>query len=349
MNISSEHAALLRACLSDQDFFEINLRDWEQIQDIETIDYATMRLIPYLYRKTLSYSVHMRDEGICKGLYLRAWYLLQTQGVPSEKWVIQNMDVSQCILLKGAALQKSIYSEDLPTRPTDDLDLLVRPGYVEKSFEILHQAGFSSDSWLSPEGFRRLRHGGNFYGNGLNVDLHWQLIPVSLDPGYTSRLFERASKLSSGISVLSPTDNLFHTLVHGFGANEIAPIRWVVDAAELIGREQIDWQLFWCEVGRTGMHKLVEAQVKTLESFGVSVPKVRGVRMRTSLPISVSVLFLRTEGRYLRRVLRLLGYDFAVWAQHAGVTPSTLNYYRHLSRWLANTRAEWKEYRSAKA
>jgi hypothetical protein len=345
MSVSMQHHALLLACTAESNEFEKALRNWEQVQDISDIDFATMRLVPYLYKKALALNVSMANEGICRGLYLRAWYLLTTVGSPSLKWIRENKLFDSAVILKGAAFQETIYSKDPPTRPADDVDLLISWDLVDGAFDLLQAAGMQMDHGLSRQTIQSLRNGANFFGANMAIDIHWNLLPVSMDASFTSRVLDRSVRLQDGLRTLSSTDHLLHTLVHGFARNEIPPIRWVLDATLLIRSGEVDWELFWEEVSLTGWYRVVRKQLRFLSEFGVMVQEPTGQRFRWSWFLLISEWLLLAKGRWVRRILRLLGYDFASWAQNSSRSLSISGYLLNGPEWMGHVLQEWKEYK----
>ena len=105
--------------------FEEAVRAWENVQRIDEIDYASMRLIPYLYKQSLKFRIGLSNEGICKGLYLRSWYTTQVKSAMPQRELRDLGLFHGSVILKGAALQQSVYRADPPTRPADDIDVLV--------------------------------------------------------------------------------------------------------------------------------------------------------------------------------------------------------------------------------
>jgi hypothetical protein len=345
MKISNEHRTLLMACTADDRNFESELRKWEQVQDINEIDFATMRLIPYLYKKAKSLNVSMSNEGICRGLYLRAWYMLATVGSPSLEWVREREQFNSAVILKGAAFQATIYGKDPPTRPADDLDLLIPSNAVDAALDTLEVAGLKVDHGLSRQSIRSLRNGTNLYGNHMAIDVHWNLLPVSLDPTFTPRVLSRSVLVHGGLRTLCSADHLLHTFVHGFARNEILPIRWVLDAVLLIREGDIDWGLFWKEVSLTGWHRVVRRQIRFLAQFGVIVPEPVGQKFSSNWFLLISEWIVVSRKLWVRRVLRVLGYDFASWAQNNSRGLSLTNYWLNWPSWVALEFREWEEYK----
>jgi hypothetical protein len=344
VKISLEHDALLKACTASDTEFVANLLEWERIQDIETIDFASMRLIPYLYRKAESLKVQMANKGICKGLYLKAWYLHNTIKTPTIEWIEQQELLENAILLKGGALQYTIYKKDPPSRPSDDVDLLLPRHSAEKALDLLEKQNFQVNHKLSKATIFNLRNGINYFSLDKSIDIHWGIFPVCSDLMFTSRAFDRTIQVSEKLKILSPTDNLIHCLIHGYGTNDLAPIRWVLDAHLLVTSGMVDWELFWEEIDRTGWHRIIRQQIEVLSRYNTSIDIPRFINFHINAVMFVTEMMLKTNNVYLRRALRLLGYDFGVWAQNFGVKPTLVNYFKTMPKWLPLIVQEWREF-----
>jgi hypothetical protein len=332
MRGSFQHETLLRACLSETaKEFEVQVRAWEKIQPMEDIDYASMRLIPYLYKQSLRFDVELKDNGICKGLYLRSWYTIQVKTAMPQRELGNLGFLSGCLILKGAALQQSIYKEDPPTRPADDIDVLIPLALKNKGMTQLIASGFKLEGPFTLSTILTLRNSANLYKGASNVDLHWSIFPICRDPEFHERLVSRATPSTQAFLTPSATDNLIHTLVHGYGSNSIAPIRWVLDAVLLIRSGEIDWTLFNQEVEATGWSELVSHQFKYLkETFAIDAPSDLHFRPSNSYLMWIGRKYLRTNSLWVRRALRLIGWDFAVLATNFGLPPTLKNYFKLL-------------------
>jgi hypothetical protein len=271
--------------------------------------------------------------------------MLATVGSPSLEWVREREQFNSAVILKGAAFQATIYGKDPPTRPADDLDLLIPSNAVDAALDTLEVAGLKVDHGLSRQSIRSLRNGTNLYGNHMAIDVHWNLLPVSLDPTFTPRVLSRSVLVHGGLRTLCSADHLLHTFVHGFARNEILPIRWVLDAVLLIREGDIDWGLFWKEVSLTGWHRVVRRQIRFLAQFGVIVPEPVGQKFSSNWFLLISEWIVVSRKLWVRRVLRVLGYDFASWAQNNSRGLSLTNYWLNWPSWVALEFREWEEYK----
>ncbi|WP_333714162.1 nucleotidyltransferase family protein [Yoonia sp.] len=153
---------------------------------------------------------------------------------------------------KGSVLGQCAYPS-AGMRPTSDLDLLVpyeaipavaalaeqerwdaKLGTTDPS--VLHRYRGTELSWTSP--------------NGIAIDLGWMPRAVfAFDPWISDHLFSGPQATTDHIP--DPNWLLVEAIEHGLAANEVAPLRWVVDALWILHsfRDQISEELI-IEVAR---------------------------------------------------------------------------------------------------
>ncbi len=303
---------VVTACLARPEETEAALRVWESAVPMDDIDGGSQRLVPYLYRKLERLKITARNHGILKGIYTRYWYLFNVMGMPTLTSITVILEPEQYLVLKGLALQALVYGADPPTRPCDDVDILVRQSDRESIYHRLVANGFKADGNKTPDVFLNNKIGINMQRGTEAVDLQWGLYMATRDPAFEDRLFARKIPLTiSGFPLftLSPTDHLLHTLLHGAARNSVSPIRWVLDAKLLIDGTAIDWKLFVDEVKTMGWARPITRQLRLLvEKYHVDVPgyvvAAVGV-MRSPFEIAVLDFAKNTESVALNRVLVL--------------------------------------------
>jgi hypothetical protein len=165
------------------------------------------------------------------------------------------------ILLKGADLRQRVYGEPA-VRPMGDLDLLIAPGEIARSQEVLSSRGFRlQPQCLDPRpGFRRIfRNELQFDpppANSLVIDLHWELrggrhfyrLPYSA-------LVQKALPWDyRGVPVqfLAPEHLLIHLCLHT--ASENPGARAFLDLALVLTRLPLDWDTLLSEAAGFGCH-----------------------------------------------------------------------------------------------
>lgn len=283
------------ACLASPEETQSALRQWETAVPIDDIDGGSQRLIPYLYRKLERLGITARNHGILKGIYTRYWYLFNTVGMPTLTSVTSILEPGDYLVLKGLALQTLVYGSDPPTRPCDDMDILVRKTSRTAIYEKFVANGFATSGNKTPDVFLNNKTVVLLERRTEAVDLHWGLVAGSLDSTFEDRLFTRRVPLTiSGFPVftLSPTDHLLHTLMHGAARNSVSPIRWVIDAALLIRTTKIDWSLFVDEVIANGWGRPVARQLEVLhDAYDVELPaQVWDAVSRLRSPLSMVLI-----------------------------------------------------------
>ena len=125
-----------------------------------------------------------------------------------------------------------------------DLDVLVRPSEFERV-----RSSLEAEGWAQREPDRPGKHSSDLERGDHVLDLHHQpnlemVVPGRLEDTLSFLQTEPASRpLRSGrwVTVLSPTDSLLHTIVHGTQWFQSTNARWVVDADRLRCTGRIDW------------------------------------------------------------------------------------------------------------
>jgi hypothetical protein len=236
---------------------ELNARtDLEDLWDAELY-----RLLPLIWRR-LGDDVGVEHADRLKGLYRKSWVANQHHLHQAAELVDQLAAAGiDSLVLKGLPLAL-LYYEDLAARPMGDVDVLVRPDAAVASWRILEELGYETLSLrtraASPwerdgddDWYLRLRHARGFTRGRLDVvDIHSTLSLdfVTADPTVAdmSDLWDDAGTFELGqvtAGTLSATHHLFHTVVHGLGAQSSTILRWIVDALAILraAGEAIDW------------------------------------------------------------------------------------------------------------
>lgn len=127
------------------------------------------------------------------------------------------------LILKGAAFAHILYSE-LGTRPTRDLDLLIKPEHLHDASNILKQIGFTAipDSQEPDHHLpRMIRANGD--GTKLVIELHHRIIPrriYGIQLGEVENLWQRSMWININdvdrFHTLSRYDHVIHMHIHLF-------------------------------------------------------------------------------------------------------------------------------------
>ncbi len=270
--------ALLRACLAPDDLLERRLHEWESTVLLDDVDAGSYRLLPFLYRRVSRLGLAARDHGRLKGVYARHWYLYHRDIAGSLRILADLQDQGlSFLLLKGVALQALVYGGDPPTRPGDDVDILVAAHDATAVADGLVSAGLRPAPGAPfPYVLATYRSFG-FSGPAGTIDLNWRLHDYCADPLLEARLSATSTDVDiRGLPFRTarPVYHLLHALVHGSGWNEVPGIRWVLDAGLLArGLDEAEWSLFCSEVAACGWRRPILAQLTFLrDEAGAEVP-----------------------------------------------------------------------------
>ena len=250
---TSAQRLLLRAALLRGPEAVSAWRQWARAVDLDDLDAGSVRLLPQLYRNLERQGVFdtVSDSdpmiGRLKGVYRHAWYGNQVR-LRDAAAVLRELRRRgiEPMLLKGAALTLLHY-RDFGCRPMEDVDILVRTREWRAAVGVLADLGWMA---LVPVTSRRAAasHAAEFVdGRGQHIDLHWHLLPDGCWPGADDQFWERGSAATLHgvrVSVLEATDQLFHTCAHGVKWEHVPPLRWIADAALILGDPavSIDWE-----------------------------------------------------------------------------------------------------------
>jgi hypothetical protein len=309
---------ILKICLAPDSQVEPMLREWESTHLVEVIDGGLIRYIPFLYRRFLDLNIEPRDNFILRGVYFKSWWA-QTVFQRENLEFLFGLDEKfpKFALLKGTALQYSIYSSDPRTRPCDDVDILVNSSERYSAVQYFLDAGFRLDSVYTLDYVMNFRKSAPFTRAGISIDLNWGLYEYSRYPSNLSDFkFRRIKAGANEINLLSDTDNLVHSIIHGSGWNPVPSTRWILDAALLIKNGNIDWSEFVEKVIKNGWQYPLIEQISYLEEFGIFIPD--SVKKEISMSKSdlfgkAMYLYQRQPKLIARRFLRFIFADYLIF------------------------------------
>jgi Uncharacterised nucleotidyltransferase len=248
---TAEQTLLLKAALRPDEVGRAAWEAWSRTVDLDDIDWGSHRLIPILVRNLKRLGVEHPDLGRMKGMH-RYWWSHNQLRLRRLGDVLRVLGPTPVMLLKGIPLALRYY-DDVGLRPMSDFDLLVPTAEAERSLSRLRGAGWTIQATFDP--YRvdgRLdtaaRPGvGLVDADGQECDLHWHLLHDCCWEGADDDFWERAEplELAGGLTALAPapTDLLLHVCVHGAAYNAMPTVRWVADAAAILGAagDRVDW------------------------------------------------------------------------------------------------------------
>ena len=280
----------MRAALLPADAGLAAWRAWRRDADLDEIDRGSARLLPLLWFNLLANGV--RDPWVprFKGIYRHSWFANQV-------WMRRVREVqallaavgSEPVFLKGIALANGYYANP-GLRPMDDLDVLIPVDCVDAGLAALAAGGWRS-TVAQPQLVLRTVHAVELLSTGsANLDLHAHLLQGSLDARLDARRRARAMTLTLAdgpLTVLEPTDQLLHVLVHGVESDPPAP-RWLADALVVMRRRsEIDWLRLMADAAAESRSLAVaQALDELVEVFG-----------RDGVPVPDAVLIAQRRHR----------------------------------------------------
>lgn len=222
-------------------------RQWMHGVDLEALDAGSIRLLPLLYRSLERQGVRDPRMSRLKGVYRHAWYgnQMRLRDAAAVLGEFHRRGI-QPMLLKGAALTLQHY-RDFGLRPMEDVDILVREHQWRPAVDTLRELGWKPRARMTPR-HAVAAHAMEFADTrAQRIDLHWHLLPDSCWPHADDPFWERASAAAlhgTRVWTLDPTDQLFHACAHGVKWEHVPPLRWIADAAMILGEPSVtvDWE-----------------------------------------------------------------------------------------------------------
>jgi hypothetical protein len=187
------------------------------------------------------------------------------------------------ILLKGAALALALYDQPA-LRAMQDLDLLVEPGRVEASIDVLRRVGYRAIQGARSDAFYSGHHHAiPMVGRGgrVVVEIHRGLVPpeegLHLDP---APFFARAAEVevrAKRYRMLAPEDQVLHACLHLSYCDRFAGrLRDLTDVHALLEGlgESVDWGILLGSALRTDVCRSLYASLDLARRLlGTNVPQ----------------------------------------------------------------------------
>jgi hypothetical protein len=273
---------LLQACLAPDATALAAWQSWCASTDLDRIDEESFRHLPLAWHRLQRVAAHDRTYDIAKGVYRQSWYrnqlLLRTVGTILDAFATVGIEA---MLLKGTSLASRYYPTPA-TRPMVDIDLLVPHAAAEPAAAVLGRAGWRAVKQTPVRHLVSYAHAISFVREQTNLDLHWNALWPQRTPDADRPLWEHASRIEHqgrAAWALAPTDELFHTCMHGArrsqNAYSWAPlplVRWITDAVMIARRHEIDWARIDALAARYHARLQLRDAFLCLRHFGIAVP-----------------------------------------------------------------------------
>ncbi|NBC37918.1 hypothetical protein GTZ99_15290 [Novosphingobium sp. FSY-8] len=319
---------LLLALLAEPERARPAAQAWLEGVAFDALDEGTRRLMPMLHsRLAVMHVAHPLVPRI-RGLYRQAWYLdsARRQHMQGVLAALAGLN-TPLVVLKGVALGQ--YAYDTPVhRPFVDMDVLVHPDAFDAVVGRMRAMGYT----LRREMFHAICAMPPARGDGLRapgvmeLDLHRSPYAEVFGRGHVLPLLDRVVPvpgMAAGVAMLGAEDQLLHTLSHGLRPNAVMPVRWMVDAVQLLRVQpgSIDWTLFADEAARLDQAAVARMALDVVAGLDVvrmrapfnSLPAVRPeararvVRERTARGARLIWQLTRRNGGLWRRVGLIVG------------------------------------------
>lgn len=246
MRLDRSTTNLLRGLLLPGEIASKHLDEWCRQTDLDGVDSATHQLLPLVYRRLTNFGMAPPEIDRLRGVYRKTWYRNQRhlEAVRQAAEVLANADV-ELTLIRGLALALGAYGE-IGLRMVDAAQVVVPPGAMSLSIELLTRAGFAVDGSVGLPGFgiaTRLIHGG-----GGRVDVHEFVYGPGWSKPPDQPLWERRQTLELDgppIATLAPSDAVAAATAFGLSM-PVSRYRCLVDTA-LLAR-QTDPEVVWTDV-----------------------------------------------------------------------------------------------------
>jgi hypothetical protein len=219
---------------------------WRALEDPDTTDFDSQRLLPLVFRNLFATGLDDSDRARLKDLYRTWWYrnqmLLARTGEAMDDLHAAGLET---MVLKGAALGAAHY-RDVGARPVGDLDLWVSPEDAPAAMHVLEAAdwrtiaGWNADSREADEALRWV-HGEGYVRGPAALDLHWHVLH---QPAAPEDFWQHSVPVTVGsvtTRTLGPADQVVHACEHG-ADGATTPIRWAADVVVILRSAEVDWE-----------------------------------------------------------------------------------------------------------
>jgi hypothetical protein len=251
MEINPEEKFLLQAALLERDGAISAWQKWREGVSIQNIDPCSRRLLPLLHQNLRRHRIEDSALGLFKGVHRSTWVKNQKlihEIVP----VLKSFQITgiPTLLLKGASLLIHHY-QDYGLRYLGDFDILVHVDKAAAAYELLTEYGWipAHTPFKTYSGrYFHVRSGIHFQDESKQqIDLHWHILSQCCTKKADDDFWGDAKSTEfHGVStyILSPTDQLFHTCVHGVLRGVDPSITWIADAMIILNtsESEIDWE-----------------------------------------------------------------------------------------------------------
>lgn len=226
--------------------------------------------------------------------------------------------------MKGPFLSQYLYN-DLVSRPSTDIDILVRPQNVFKAGGILKNFGYVEKVELDQRGRKELFRKHYNYKlvhkhYGVPLEIHWKLTPahVQVSP-FVDKMWDESyatTFLDVPTLTLTPENLLLslciHLAAHCYGGG--AQKKWITDIAKILEQtEELDLSNTIEIAEKLGIKRIVLlCLVLSKKECGISLPKfVEDLLLREQIVVSLANKVL--ESKFQKNKVELTYFETSVF------------------------------------
>ena len=308
---SADQELLLKALLLEGEAAIESWNAWRQRISVEDADVASQRLLPLLLDKLHRLGVDHPDLSRYESVARYTWLYNQLRARAAQNILASFAEAGvPAMPLKGLAVAL-LYYGDLRRRAMTDFDVLVPAASAATAARRLNSKGWYSpcETFLDSESYRQTRHAAQFINaRGAEIDLHWHVSHDCCQSGIGDVFWRHSQPLTiNGFETrtLSDTDHLFQACIHGGMPNEVPPIHWITDSAQILRTRSIEWQRL-LDQGRD--FDVVRRLQRTLGylrgSFLLPIPDSVIAQLRAMRPSRIELLDERTRFSRLHPFLK---------------------------------------------
>jgi hypothetical protein len=265
-------AALLRGQQSRDAFAA-----WQTCVDIDSLDHGSVRLLPLLHHNLREQRIALPQPlgALLRGTYRLHWYrnqlLIGGIGAVIERFGDAGIPT---LVLKGVPLALCAYPA-IATRPMSDVDILIPRRQANEALDVAARIGLIPRGGLPPHvaASRPFLH-----PRGWEVDLHSSIVHECLELDADDEAWRSAVPFVVGsvrAQTLAPDDHLLHVVAHGRRMSDVSPVRWVADAAMVIGSQgdAFNWERLFEQARARRLTLLIARALRYLNTcIGIDVP-----------------------------------------------------------------------------
>lgn len=246
--LERQHVLLMRACLEPEGRWQDSWIEWKSSQRIDSVDAATSRLLPLIYKRLQKGGYKEADIDRLKGAHRYTWVnnAMRINHAERVSALLQNNGLTP-VFMKGLPAIMTIYS-DPGERFVNDIDIWIKPEDAESALRVLLAHGYTSQCNHS-----KVRVAFDYSiplssPDGVPLDLHWYILPMIREDIVDTQIYSEMINLRLGkvsVACFGSTVQLLIFLVHTALDDVARQVRYTVDVCKILSDPKIiiNWEL----------------------------------------------------------------------------------------------------------